>query len=177
MSFVDFIQQYKLLEYILTGAFVIGICVIILFSSPIEKLKDWARKRYKRKRKSQLLLMQEANKALEQQLEKFITEQKDFHDQYIDESREFHAYVESNFDEIHYILEDHGSTLKQLEQSDQEQLRQLMDSIYYKHVNEKKIPQHKFDRYQGLYANYKKEGGNGKYDAQWNEVQKWEKYT
>lgn len=177
MSFVDFIQQYKLLEYVITGIFVIGICVIILFSSPIEKLKDWGRKRYKRKRKSQLLLMQEANKELEKQLENFVKEQKEFQDNYIDESREFHAFVESNFDEIHYTLGQQKETLKQLEQSDQEQLRQLMDGIYYKYVNEKRIPQHKFDRYQGLYNNYKKEGGNGKYDAQWKEVQNWEKYV
>ena len=51
-----------------------------------------------------------------------------------------------------------------------------MDVIYYKHVNEKRIPQYKFDRYQGLYKNYKKEGGNGEYDEKWAEVQKWEKF-
>lgn len=170
MSLTDLFGQYKILEYILTGVFGIGIVVIILFSSPIEKLRSYAKDRFKKKRHEQLKLMQEANKKLEQQFEEFMISQERFHDEYIESQEEFHAYVENNFEEIH-------NTLHQLEQSDQEQLRQLMDHIYYKYVNQKRIPQHKFDRYQGLYSNYKKEGGNGEYDEKWKEVQKWEKYV
>ena len=121
--------------------------------------------------------MQEANQKLEKMLEEFQSEQSEFHDKYIEEQQQFHAYVESNFDEIHERLSQQDEILKQLEDSDREQLRQLMDHIYYRYVNEKKIPQHKFDRYQGLYENYKREHGNGKYDAQWVELQKWERYT
>lgn len=177
MSIGDFLEQYKLLEYIITGLFGVGIIVVILFSSPVEKLRAYLRKRYERKRRSYKALMQEANQKLEKMFLEFKDEQKDFHDRYIDEQREFHAYVETSFDDINNTLEGHGMTLKQLEQSDQEQLRQLMDSIYYKHVNDKRIPQHKFDRYQGLYKNYKKEGGNGEYDEKWKEVEKWEKFV
>ncbi len=170
MSIGEFLEQYKLLEYIVTGIFGIGIIIVILFSSPIEKLRSYMRDRFKRKRHEQLKLMQEANKKLEKQLEEFSKTQQEFHDSYIESQEQFHAYVESNFDEIH-------ATLHQLEQSDQEQLRQLMDNIYYKYVNEKRIPQHQFDRYEGLYTNYKKEKGNGKYDNQWKEVCTWERYV
>lgn len=134
------------------------------------------RERIKKKRKSQLKLMQEANRKLENQIEQqqlifedFMDSQKEFHDDYVEHQKQFHSYVENNFQEIH-------ETLQLLEDSDREQLRQLMDDIYYKYVNEKRIPQHKFDRYQGLYDKYKREHGNGKYDAQWKEVQNWEKY-
>ena len=177
MSISDFLQEYKILEYIVTGVFGIGLIIFILFSSPIEKLKAYAKNRVRKKRKSQLRLMQEANRKLENQIEQqqlifedFMNSQEEFHVNYITGQKEFHSYVEDSFDQIH-------STLQQLEDSDREQLRQLMDDIYYKYINEKRIPQHRFDRYQGLYENYKREKGNGKYDAQWAEVQKWEKYT
>lgn len=178
---MELLQQYKILEYIVGGAFGVGVIIFVIFSSPIEKLKEKLREYYRKKRRKQIQLYEEGNrkmtKEFDEKIEKLHQEvlslaetQKNFHDSYTESQGQFHAYVESSFDEIH-------ASLHQLEDSDREQLRQLMDHIYYRYVNEKKIPQHKFDRYQGLYENYKREKGNGKYDAQWAELQKWERYT
>ena len=80
------------------------------------------------------------------------------------------------YDEISTKIDALNNKVDKLEKSDQEQLRQLMDKIYDRRINEKKISYHEFERYQSLYDNYTAEGGNGKYAERWKEVQSWEKF-
>lgn len=165
MGLTEIFEQYKLLEYILTGAFGLGLIVFILFSSPIEKLRELYRKKVAKQEMRKLHLYKKANEPIVQELEKYKTEQQEYHER----QQIFHDEVMGRFDTIE-------DRLQRLENSDQEQLRQLMDKIYDKRIDEKRISYHEFERYQSLYENYEAEGGNGKYATRWEEVKTWEKF-
>ncbi len=171
MGLTEIFEQYKLLEYILTGLFGVGLVIFILFSSPIEKIKTWGRERLRKKKRSEIKLIQEATKEMRNQIDQIGL----VIDDHLDKQKVYHEEMTSKIDNLTDEVDKIKTDIMKLKNSDQEQLRQLMDKIYDKRINEKRISYHEFERYQSLYENYESEGGNGKYKSRWEEVKTWEK--
>lgn len=153
------LQDKSISEYLVTGIIGIGFVLIILlkYSSIGSKIKNHFKLKEERKENRQFELMERANKPLQEELEKYKNSQL-----------QFHKIISEKIDTI-------TTKIEKLEQSDQEQLRQLMDKIYDKHINDKTITLHEFERYESLYNNYTAEGGNGKYANRWEDVKTWTK--
>lgn len=177
---ISFIIAHKLIfEYVIIALVAIGLVIATWVSAPIQTLLEKHRMRVinklKRREKRQLALMKRANEPLQKDLEEYRKAQEEFHQEYERAQIEHREYQKEVYEEITNKMDLLADAVDRLESSDQEQLRQLMDKIYDKHIEDKTISYHDFERYQSLYTCYKSEGGNGKYAARWEEVQTWTK--
>lgn len=177
---IDFIISHKVIfEYILIGLFAIGILIVTWVSAPIQTLLEKHRMRVinklKRKEKRQLELMKRANEPLQKELENYKQAQDEFHQEYERTQSEHREYQKEVYEDLTNKMDSLADVVDKLVLSDQEQLRQLMDKIYDRHIQDKTISYHDFERYQNLFTCYESEGGNGKYAERWKEVQTWKK--
>lgn len=53
-------------------------------------------------------------------------------------------------------------------------LRDRMSTVYYKHLDEKRLRQYEYENFMSLYKSYKAMGGNSFIDHIKNEVDQWE---
>lgn len=138
----------------------------ILFSPVVEKIGNKTKQiRYKMKQK-RIEERQEANKPILKELNALRQE-----------SQENDKQLNKRIDVINERLNEVQDKISILAKSDEEQLRQWMDTIYYARLEKKEISQHDFERFRALYESYKSEGGNGQYEQKWQEVQTWKKVT
>lgn len=149
----QFMAKEALIELIFLGLAGIGLFISKIFSSPIKKLKNKIEEHKEKKKQKRIEERREANQPL------------------ADGLKELSNKVENLQNDMNNLQND----VNKLKKSDLEQLRQLMDQIYFKHLNEKTISQHSFERYESLQNSYEAEGGNGAYAIRWEEVKTWKK--
>lgn len=119
MGLTEIFEQYKLLEYILTGLFGVGLVIFILFSSPIEKIKAWGRERLRKKKRSEIKLIQEATKEMRNQIDQIGL----VIDDHLDKQKVYHEEMTNKIDNLTDEVDKIKTDIMKLKNSDQEQLR------------------------------------------------------
>lgn len=154
----DFIDNAAI-QYVVIGLFIVGYIVWLRGQNVYKSATDWIDKRFNTTRK-RLKELGDQNTRIETAIDR-LNDRLDYGDSLAQENNESLIHIS----EVLHILSE----------SDKEQLRQDMDKIYHKYVEEKKIPLYKFKRFQALYENYARESGNGEYKVMWEDVKTWEK--